>query len=283
MTPLQGCSRRNQWKNKPGILLAIVVIASSSVLISVPSPALAVTSGTAKSSTVFGGYVKGLRRAKERAQANFTVPTVTCDEGSNQALLITQDLNFDRGEYVEAEVVAECNSGTATYSAEAVQCGIDGCNPSMFGPGCAMPEPVSPGDSITLSETNSFSSESWAISEFRDHTNGNEASCSEVETFPEIPGPVETGMCPTVNVPDLSVPSSATSLPQNCGIAGGVPNVTPITFTGVTADGRALSFQKPRPNRFGPTHRYDYVNGKTKELTTSKLIDNGESFTMSYV
>ena len=152
MTPLQGCSRRNQWKNKPGILLAIVVIASSSVLISVPSPALAVTSGTAKSSTVFGGYVKGLRRAKERAQANFTVPTVTCDEGSNQALLITQDLNFDRGEYVEAEVVAECNSGTATYSAEAVQCGIDGCNPSMFGPGCAMPEPVSPGDSITLSE-----------------------------------------------------------------------------------------------------------------------------------
>jgi hypothetical protein len=133
MTRFQSCLSRNKWKSKPGILLAVVVIASTSVLLAVPSPAFA-KSGGAKTSSVFGGYIKTLRGLlrgdpKESAQANFTVPTLTCNEESDQALLITQDLNYDQGALLEPYVMAECDSGTATYNAAALQCGIDGVTP----------------------------------------------------------------------------------------------------------------------------------------------------------
>ncbi len=280
MTRFQSCLRRNTWRNKPGIVLAIVVIASTSVLLAVPSPGFA-TSGSTKTSSVFGGYVKPLRgllpgAPRESAQANFTVPTLTCHENSNRALLITQDLTYDQGYYVQAFVWAECGSGTATYNAQAVQCGADGCNP----PGCATPELVSPGDSITLSESVGGGTESPAVVGVTDHTNGNSAGCLEIQTFPEVAGPVVTGMCS----PNFGGnPPSGSRVPQNPWCLGArVPTVTPVTFTGVTVDGKALSFRDPRPGQYESAARYDYVNGTRLELKTGNLKDGGESFRMSY-
>ena len=208
------------------------------------------------------------------------MPTVTCTEDSTQALLVSQTLHYDNGSFLEAGVLAECNSGTATYSGEAVQCGIDGCNPTIS-PGCGTPEPVSPGDSISLSETVGYTRESLAVSEFSDRTNGAGASCLAVEAYPEIPGPVETGMCPTVNLGEEA--PAASGPPQNayCGELGGVPEVTPVTFTGVTVDQKPLGFVKFRHLEI-PV-RYDFDNGTTLELKTGKILESGESFTMSYV
>ena len=280
MTRFRSCLRQNTWRNKPGIVLAIVVIASTSVLLVVPSPALA-TSGNTKTSSEFGGYVKHLRGLlqgvpRESAQADVTVPTVTCHEDSNKALVIMQDLTYDEGYYAEAFVWAECESGTATYNAQAVQCGADGCNPL----GCATPELVSPGDSITLSESVGGGTESPAIVGVTDNTNGNSAGCLEIQTFPEIAGPVETGMCSPNFGGNAPLGSS---VPQNPLCLGGmVPNVTPVMFSGVNVDGKALSFRDPKPGQYGSAAPYDYVSGTRLELKTSNLKDGGESFRMSY-
>lgn len=276
---------RSAWKKKPGILLAIVVIASSSVVLAVPSPAFATTPGRAKTSSVFGGYVKTLRGSpRERAQADFTVPTVTCNEESNQAVLISQYMSYDTGDYVLAFVIAECDSGTATYGAGAT-CLPGGCSTSeSSGCGAVTPVPVSPGDSIRLSETVGYLPNKSAVTaDVVDTTNPNNVGCTEFDVFPEQPGSVETGMCPTQ--PLGGIFASSSSPPQNpwCGLAGQteVPNVTPVTFTGVTVDKKVLGSRDP--GRYGYPARYDYVNGTTLELKTGKLKDSGESFRMSYV
>ena len=277
MTLSQRCLRRNTRKKKPGTLLAIVVIASSSVLVAVPSSAFA-TSGSAKNSTLFGGYVATPQgKPMESGQAKFTVPTLTCSTKSDRALLITQYIDYEEegqsATYAEAFVMAECDSGTATYNAGVVSCGVGGCSaPSGCSPTSA---PVSPGDSITLSERTVGSNDGYGSAEVSDNTNGNTISClvPSPNPYPQ-PGPVETGMCPTVNVGNSP---SASSLPQNpyCGEPGGVPRVSPVKFTGVTVDGKALGHWSPQ--------RYDYVNGTRLELKTGNLWDGGESFRMSHV
>jgi hypothetical protein len=274
MNPRQLCLRWDTWKKKPCILLSIVVITSTSMLLATPSPALA-TSSNEKNPLLFGGYIATPQgKSMESAEANFTMPTLTCSDKSDRALLITQEVDYEGlYTYAEAFVMAECDSGTAMYNAEAVSCGVGGCNSSS---GC-LPRsaPVSPGDSITLREQAFGGNDGFAGAGVNDNTNGNAVGCQvpAPNPYPQ-PGPVETGMCPALNIGE-NAPSSSNA-PQNpyCNDIT-VPRVSPVKFTGVTVDGKALGHWNPK--------RYDYAAGTRLELKSGNLKDGGESFKMSHV
>lgn len=258
---------------KTCILAACLVTASVSVSLTVASPAGA-TSADTRSSVWFAGYEATPNSPKsETAQVHFKVPAVTCQSESDLSLVIFQWMEYSRGFYLGSFVQIGCDSGTPQYSASAYDCGLAACG------GCSSSEiSVSPGDSVTLSESAIEGNTMPEEATVADNTNDNGVYCVEYGGFPD-PGPVYTGACGGDPFGGDSPGSPSSTTPPPYGLVEcqynppqrvKVPEFAPVEFRGAGVDGKSLESWKPS--------QYDMSSGTTVQVESGNFADGGEAF-----
>jgi hypothetical protein len=216
------------------------------------------------------GSSSGASTRAETASVTVDVPTLTCVSGDvGQNLFIFQDLVPSEGDFAFGLVVASCGQGSvASYGITAGVCSMSGCDSGCGGAS------VSPGDSVTFSET---SRRRLLLVSVRDTTNGAGVGCQAPGIIP-IQGSLFTGICGQ-DIPQtpLNYASSGKLSPLSAlGCYAGVrPQFSPVGFSGAIVNGESLSSRSPT--------RYDMVSGTTLQIKTGDLKDSGESFTGRFV
>ena len=263
--------RRHVQPTQWALLMGAVVLLTPITLATSVAPSAAATPN-ATGHENFAGYI-ALPLQGKKAQATIAVPTMTCGANSGlKILFFWQYLQVSEGNYAEAWVEADCTDGSATYDASASVCAFSGCG------GCepSSPIPVSAGDSVTLSEAAPKNGNDYPTeAEVTDTTSGVGLGCAEFGTFRNTFQPVYTGICgQDLDSSGPNVTSSKSPPPFDCQ-GGNRPKFSTVTFADVTIDGKSLG-------SFDPTG-YNMRNGSTLQVSTSKITDDGDSFSGAFV
>jgi hypothetical protein len=259
-------SGRSIAKPKVALILLCAVIASTSVCLTVTSPAEALT-GSSGHSQYFAGYVASASTSTSNgeAQVSFDVPTLACTKENNgQILYIFQYLDVGEGFYADAFVSGRCQR-KPRYGAGADVCAYSGCAQcSGF--------TVAPGDSVTLVENVGNGMETPSGAAAIDNTSGNATGSCEV--YGGVPtGIVYTGICGQDLENGNAGPASTGSAPPPPFVgcqSGERPEFSPVAFTGATFNSQSLGSLSPR--------EYDMYASTTLQVKTLNLKHGGESF-----
>jgi hypothetical protein len=257
-------------KTKVGILFVCAVIASTSVSLTVTSPAEAL-SGSLGHSQYFAGYVAWASTSTSNgtAQVSFDVPTLACtQENKNQVLYIFQYVDVGEGLYADAFVAAQCDLGSPSYGAGAGVCAYSGCAQ------CAGFS-VAPGDSVTLLENVGNGMEAPSGAAVVDNTSGNATGSCEV--YGNVPAAlIYTGICGQ-DLGNASPASTGSATPPPFGgcQSGKRPEFSPVAFNGAIINSQSLGSLSPS--------RYDMYANTTLQVKTRNLKVGGESFNDVFV
>ena len=266
-------THRDRFKTTGFAIATVIVIIVPLFLAVTEVPSAAISAK--KTDPVFAGYALTQQVAPtyDSASANFTIPTVTCSNNSNQTRILVIQLEVTAsGSFALAYVQAECYGGSTTYEINAAACAEGtGC-----GSGCS-PESVSAGDLITVSGEVDIGDTVPTEVSIQDSTSSAYVSCEAYGTFSGS-GAIYAGMCEqNFNGPVDSLATKSTSPPTPEGgcQTGSRPAFTPVQFTGVMFDSVPLASS-------GAVNKYNMVSGSIVEIKTSKISSDGESFTETF-
>jgi hypothetical protein len=283
MTDWRRCSSPSAGRARLGAFLVCPIILAILATFATPSSG-ALPSTTAHDSSYFAGYVApdvplvpvNSSISEISASASFNVPTMTCTyQDKDLVLVISQEIESlpPNGGSAGGIVTAECSGGVPTYSGGAFACGTNSSERCFY---CPASPGISAGDSVFVSaslvEDSSDPMDSVVKGGVSDSSSSASASCQNTGAF-NTADKLYTGICGEGNNPRRNQlrMSGASVAPPDAGCElGNRPEFSPVTFTGIGADGTSLSSWNPK--------RYDMVAGTTLQVKSGNLKEQGESF-----